>query len=88
MKCVKFILLPTGSEPLSRFSVMQVAYSCGVQGCVSKGSHKALLIEAEGSDVQVSEFLKSLSGWSFWIKAQIVEVVETGVKHYKGFNII
>jgi len=88
MKCVRIILLATGSESLSRFSVMQTAYRCGVQGFVSRETRKKLLIEAEGSEVQVSEFLKSFHPWSFLIKAQVVEVVETDIKNYKGFDII
>jgi len=84
MKCVRIILLPMGSESLSRFSVMQNAYECGVRGFVSRENRDKLLIEAEGSDEQVSDFLKSFQLWSVWC----VDITETDVKNYTVFEII
>jgi len=88
MKCVRIILLPIGSESLSRFSIMQNAYRCGVRGFVSRENRDKLLIEAEGSDEQVSDFLKSFHRWSFWVKAQVGDITETDVKNYTAFEII
>ena len=88
MKCVRINLAPIGSECLSRFSIMEIAYSCGVSGFVSRVNRVKLLIEAEGSDQQLSDFLKSFHQWSFWAKAQVAQITETDTKNYKGFEII
>ena len=75
-------------EAVSRFSVMQTAYRCGVVGYVKRNSDKSVLIESEGSDEQVSEFLEICGSRIMWIPTEIIEVSETEVKNYTSFDLI
>ena len=67
---------------------MQVAYKFGVRGFVKRNANKTVLIEAEGDEEQVSDFLKSFETRSVTIWAEPEVVLESELKNYTQFDVV
>ena len=87
MKCIRITISGDIYGSGMRFSVMHFAKDVGVNGFVQYNSCGEIIIEAEGREEQLSEFVSLCREWSASFVVSGVEVSECETKWYSSFDI-
>jgi len=90
MKCYKITISGDVIRKGFRFTAMQMAYKQGINGFVKYKDKDlgSVIIEAEGKDESVENFIEWCRKGPTWAKVSTVSTEEVEIKGYHSFDIL
>ncbi len=88
MKCFRIIISGNLMNAGIRFRAMEAAYKFGIKGLVKYQKDASIYIEAEGKDEDLELFISWCKKGPIGAVIRHVDVVETDIKNFDGFNIV
>ena len=88
MKCLRIHIYGRVQHIGFRFTAMQVAYQRGIRGYIQNQKDGSLIVEAEGEEEKLQEFVEWCKRGPVWAKVNNITVEETEPKNYTSFEIL